>query len=97
MEYQTRQSDFPKLDQYIYSRELVKQEIQDATVVKFRRLGSSLNGISSDTLLPGWTTNAKTVGASANDVSAFSTLGRVVWTLGFATDALSLGMVRTSL
>jgi hypothetical protein len=63
---------------------------------EFRRLGSLLKGVSSDALLPGRATNAKTVGPSVDDVSYLSTLGRVVWTLGSAADALSPEIVRTS-
>jgi hypothetical protein len=75
---------------------IILQVIQDTTAAKFRRLGSSSKGVSSDTLLHGWATNVGTVGTSANDVSALSTLGRVVWIMCSATDTLSPWMVRTS-
>jgi hypothetical protein len=65
-------------------------------MTEFRRLGSSSKGVSSGALLPGQAANAGTVGASVDDISSLSTLGRVVWTLGSVVDALSLGMVRTS-
>jgi hypothetical protein len=64
-------------------------------VTKFRSLGSSSKGISFDALLPSRATNAWAMGASTDDVSTLSTLGRVVHTLGSATDALPPEMVRT--
>jgi hypothetical protein len=65
-------------------------------MVEFRRLGPRSKGISFVALLPDRATNVRTVGASTDDVSILSTLGRVVWTLGSTTDALPPGMVRTS-
>jgi hypothetical protein len=65
-------------------------------VAKFRRLGSTSKGVSFGALLPDWATNAGRVGASANDVFALSTLGRVIRTVGSTADALSPRMVRTS-
>jgi hypothetical protein len=50
-------------------------------------------GLSFGTLLPGRATNAYVVGASADDVSALSTMGRVVHTMVSAADALPLRMV----
>jgi hypothetical protein len=60
---------------------------------KFRRSGSSSQGLSSGTLLPSRAANARAVGASVDDVS---TLGRVVQTMGSITDTLSPRMVWTS-
>jgi hypothetical protein len=74
----------------------IQQAIQDTTAMKFRRLGSSLAGLSSVTLLPRWASNAWVMGAFADDVSASSALGRVVQTMGSATNALPPDMVRTS-
>jgi hypothetical protein len=95
-EFQTEQSNFPELGQYICSRELIQEAIQDATMVEFRRLGSSLAGLSFGALLPGWVTNAWAIGGSTDGVSALSTLGGVVRSMSSTTDALSPGMVRTS-
>jgi hypothetical protein len=92
----TGSSNFPGSRQYFCNWQLMQQAIQDTTTTKFKRLGSSSKGVSYDALLPNWATNAKTVGAFADVVPAFSDLGRVVWTLGSATSALSPGMVRTS-
>jgi hypothetical protein len=63
--------------------------------VKFRRPGSLSVGASYDTLLPGWATNTQAVGTSADDVSAFPTLGMVVRTVGSAANAPPPRMVRT--
>jgi hypothetical protein len=70
--------------------------IQDTTAEKLRRLGSSSMGLSSDTLLPDRAIDAWAVGASTDDVSTLSILGRVVLTVGSIADALSLRMVRTN-
>jgi hypothetical protein len=68
---------------------IILQAIQDTTAAKFRRLGSSSKGVLSDALLHGWATNVGIVGTSTDDVSALSTLGRVVWIMRSATDTLS--------
>jgi hypothetical protein len=65
--------------------------ILDSIVTKFKRPGSSSVKLSSDVLLPGWATNAGAVGASTDDVSTLSSLGRVVRTMGATADALPLG------
>jgi hypothetical protein len=65
-------------------------------MTKFRRLGSSSERVSFGTLLPGRATNVWAMGVYADDVSAMSTLGRVVWTLGSTADAFSPRMVKTS-
>jgi hypothetical protein len=91
---ETRPSGFLGLGQYSCSRQFVQQAIQNSVVTEFKRLGSSVEGISTDALLPGWATNVGTVGASVDDVSTLSLLGRVLSTLGSATNALSPGMVR---
>jgi hypothetical protein len=62
--------------------------------MKFRRLASLSEGVSSDVLLLDRAANAETVGASIDDVFILSTLGRVVWTKGSAADALPSGMAR---
>jgi hypothetical protein len=77
----------------MYSREFIQQVIPDSTTVKFRKSGSSSARLPSSTLLPGQATNAQAMGASPDDVS---TLGSVIWTVGSAADALSLGMVKTN-
>jgi hypothetical protein len=69
--------------------------ISDPTAAKFRRSGLSSARLSSDTLFLGRATNAWAVGTSVDDVSALSSLGGVVGTMGSVTDALSPGMVRT--
>jgi hypothetical protein len=73
--HKTRPSDFPGSGPYFCGRKLVWQPIQDTAATKFRRLGSSSIGASYDTLLSDRATNACVVGASADDVSALSTLG----------------------
>jgi hypothetical protein len=93
--YQTRQSGFPELGQHFYNRELVRQMILDSAVSKFKRSGTASIRLSSDTLLPGQTTIAWAVGASADYVSTLSSLGGVVWTMNTTIDALPPGMVRT--
>jgi hypothetical protein len=52
-------------------------------------------GLSFGTLLPNRAANAWVVGASVEDISALSTLGWVVRTMGSAADALPSGMVWT--
>jgi hypothetical protein len=47
--------------------------------------------VSSDALLPDRATNAWVMGASADDVSTLSTVGRVVWTLSSDPNALPPG------
>jgi hypothetical protein len=86
---------FPVSGQYFCGRKLVQQPIQDTAMTKFRRSGSSSTGVSSDVLLLDWATNAWAVEASADDVSALSTLGRVVGSMDSATNALPPKMVRT--
>jgi hypothetical protein len=54
----TRPSGFPGSGQYFYGREFVRRPIQDTTVIKFRRSGSSPTGESFDALLPVRATNA---------------------------------------
>jgi hypothetical protein len=51
-------------------------------------------GLPFDALLLGHATNAWAARASANDVSALSTLGGVVWTLDSAADVLPPRMAR---
>jgi Zn-dependent M28 family amino/carboxypeptidase len=63
--------------------------------MKFIRSGSSSARLSSDALLPSQATNVWAVGASADDVSTLSTLGRVVRNLGVTADALPPRMVKT--
>jgi hypothetical protein len=63
-------------------------------VTKYRRLGSSSIG-SSGTLLLDQVTIAWAVGPSTDDVSALSTLGRVVRSMDSATNALPPGIVGT--
>jgi hypothetical protein len=53
-------------------------------------------GVSYDALLLDRATNVGAVGAFVDDVPTLSTLGRMVWTVGFAANALSPGMVRIS-
>jgi hypothetical protein len=65
-------------------------------MAKFRSSESSSIGASSGTLLPDLATNAWAVGASADVVSIFSTLGGVVWTMCSTADALSPRMVKIS-
>jgi hypothetical protein len=93
---QTGPSGFPRLGQYLCSRQYVHQVIQDTIAAKFKRLGSSSKGVSYGALLPVWATNAGTMGASTDDVSALSTLGRVVRALDSTAQALLPGMVRIS-
>jgi hypothetical protein len=62
---------------------LYRDEIQKARIV--------FSKIIIRRLLPGRATNAGAVGASTDDVSTLSSLGRVVWTMGAAADALPLG------
>ncbi len=85
---ETGQSGFPESGQYLYSRELIHQAIQDLTAVKFRRPGSLSVGASYDTVLLGRATNAWAVGTSADDVSTLSSLGRVVRAMDATADAL---------
>jgi hypothetical protein len=75
-EYQTGHSGFPESDQQFCNWELIRQMISDSTAVKFRRLGSSLIRLSSSVLPSSRATNAWAVGASANDVSTLSSLGK---------------------
>jgi hypothetical protein len=63
--------------------------------MKFRMSESSSARLSSSALLPSRATNAWAVGTSANDVSALSSLGGVVQTMGSAADALPPEMVNT--
>jgi hypothetical protein len=95
MEYQTGQSSFPTSGPQFYSWELIRQTIQDSTVVKFRRSGSSSMGISSGASLPYRATNAWAVEAYADDVSTLSSFGGVVRTVASITNALPPRMVRT--
>jgi hypothetical protein len=44
-EYQTGQSDFPESSQYLCSRKVIQEAMQDTATVKFRRLGSSSAGL----------------------------------------------------
>jgi hypothetical protein len=92
----TGPSDFPGSGQYFYCRKLIQQPIQDTAVTKFRRLGSSSIGASSSALLPNQATNAWAMGASANDVSALSTLDKVVRSVDSASNAFSPRVTRTS-
>jgi hypothetical protein len=92
----TGPSSFPESSQYFCGRKFIQPKIQDITVLKFRRPGSSLTGASSNTLFPNRADNAWAVGASTDDVSTLSTLGEMVWTMGSTVDALSPRMIRTS-
>jgi hypothetical protein len=91
-----RPSYFPRSGQYLYNWQLIQQTMQNIITAKFIRLGSSSKGVSSGALLPGRASNTGTMGASADDVSTFPTLGRVVLTLDSTVDALSPKMVRAS-
>jgi hypothetical protein len=91
----TGPSGFPRSGQYFYDRKLVQQSVQDTTVTKFRRSGSSSTRASSDALLPNQITNAWAVGASTDDVSVLSTLDEVVQSMDSAANALPPRMVRT--
>jgi hypothetical protein len=57
--------------------------IQNTAKNDFRRLGLSLERVSSDALSLGRATNAGTVVASADDVCALPTLGGMVRIMGF--------------
>jgi hypothetical protein len=48
---ETGSSDFLGSGQYFCGKKLVQQPIQDTVVTKFRRLGSSSIGASSDTFV----------------------------------------------
>jgi hypothetical protein len=65
--------------------------IKYTAVTEFRRLGSSLEGVSYGTLSPYWATNVETVGASTDDVPTLPTLGWMVLTMGSTANAFSLG------
>jgi hypothetical protein len=69
--------------------------ISDSAASKVRRSESLSAGVSSGALLPSGATNVWVVGASANDVPALSSLGRMVRTVDTTTDALPPRMVRT--
>jgi hypothetical protein len=69
--------------------------ISDPTAVKFRRSESSLARLSYGALLPSQATNTWAVGTSVDDISAMSSLGGVVQTMGSTANALPPGMVRT--
>jgi hypothetical protein len=90
-ECQTGQSGLPESGQYVCSRVLIHQVVQDSTVEKFRGSGSSSVGLSSDALPFSRATNAQVVGASTDDVSALSTLGGVVQIVGYTAMHFHLG------
>jgi hypothetical protein len=69
--------------------------IQNTAENDFRRLGLSLERVSSDALSLGRATNAGTVVASADDVSALPTLGGWYESWASTTDALSPEVVDT--
>jgi hypothetical protein len=69
--------------------------ISDSAVSKVRRSESPSAGVSSSALVPSGATNAWAMGASAGDVHALSSLGRMVRTVDTTTDALPPRMVRT--
>jgi hypothetical protein len=64
-------------------------------MTKFRTSELSSIGASSGVLLPDRATNAWAMGASADDVLALSSIGRVVRAMDTTTNALSPRMVRT--
>jgi hypothetical protein len=69
--------------------------ISESIALKFRRLRLLSARLSSSFLLPSQATNAQTMGASADDVPALSSLCGVVWSMGTTIDALPPGMVGT--
>jgi hypothetical protein len=87
---------FPRSGQYFSGRKFIQPTTQDTIAVKFRRSGASSTGASFSALLPDRATNAWSVGASTDDVSSLSSLGRVVRFVDSLANAFSPRVARTS-